>query len=96
MKFPRRSIERHAARHWLTLQAMAAVARALRDPDTKMAEMFERELEAIDEAGAETDAVRLAYLGSQRDVAIADAAALLVRSELLHREIVQRGGTVRR
>ncbi len=84
--------ERHAQRHWLKLQAEKAV-----EIGCTMDEASE-EARVNDFANgfgktADTD-VAIAVLKGRHKSALQDAAKSLIRMEILHREIVRRGGKV--
>ena len=79
---------RHAQRHWLGMQADAAVELACRITIKNA-----HEKAAVDIEGASLlPNADIEILTLRREFAIAAAAAALTVAELLHREIVSRGG----
>ncbi len=84
--------ERHAQRHWLKLQAEKAVVRALELPDKTVVDEV---IHITGQANISTFGIDpVVYLRHYFDVAIVDAAKALEKAELIHREIVRRGGKV--
>lgn len=79
---------RHAQEHWLRLQAEESLKLAAEvEPD-----MFGIRCEFKDLRSMHIDSTDIA-LKAMHHHALEEAARLLVRAELLHREIVRRGGT---
>lgn len=74
--------QRHAQEHWLRLQAEAALG---------LADEVEPDMNAVKIAIKDVPVLPLQGL---RKGALEEAARQLVKSELIHREIVRRGGTV--
>lgn len=77
---------RHAQDPWLRLQAQEALMLA-----ADVADMYsiESDLELIDSIHIESPVIALDVM---RRNALNEAANLLIRAELLHRELVRRGG----
>lgn len=79
---------RHAQEHWLRLQAQEALMLA-----ADVADMYsiESDLQELDSIHIEPPVIALHVM---RRNALNEAANLLIRAELLHRELVRRVGTV--
>lgn len=83
---------RTALRHWLEIQARAAVDYAESWPDGTVVDEVKHLTEMADRPCSTIDP--LAALRNAHRLAISDAAKFLEKAELLHREIVRRGGKI--
>lgn len=82
---------RHAQEHWLRLQAEAAVRDAMTLETSDIQHAVDAEIEETQMVFKSNAVLAMKCL---RDASIIIARDSLIKAEMLHREIVRRGGTV--